>query len=182
MPDALARIQYHRPPSRTDLFEQRVVHRNPERIITFMPATPVSRPIRVAGEVILEPGSPVIWFTYPGLMHDVGIFHDAAGRFTGYYANVLTPVVFHSTLEWETTDLFLDVWLGRDGEAHLLDEPELKAAVENGWLDRETAAAARVEADRLLAATRSGEFPPPEVRDWNLDRVRRNSPGGRHAG
>jgi predicted RNA-binding protein associated with RNAse of E/G family len=105
-------------------------------------------------------------------MHDVGIFHDAAGQFTGYYANVLTPVVFHSTMEWETTDLFLDVWLGRDGQARLLDEAELRTAVENDWLDRETAAAARLEASRLLAAIAAGEFPPADVREWSLERVR----------
>jgi hypothetical protein len=110
------------------------MHRDAERIITFMPATPISRTIRVGAEVILEPGSPVIWFTYPGQMHDIGIFHDAAGAFTGYYANILTPVVFHTALEWETTDLFLDVWLGRSGRGQLLDEDELAAAVEKGWL------------------------------------------------
>jgi predicted RNA-binding protein associated with RNAse of E/G family len=121
----------------------------------------------------------VIWFTYPGRMHDVGIFHDAAGRFTGYYANILTPVVFHSTLEWETTDLFLDVWLGRDGKAHLLDEAELKVAVQNGWLDRQTAANARAEAERLMDAIAAGEFPSADVREWNLERVRTQVPTGR---
>lgn len=178
MAEPLARIQYHRPPSRTDLFEQRVVHRNAERIITFMANTPLSRTLRVDGEVILEPGSPVIWFTYPGRMHDLGIFHDATGRFTGYYANVLTPVVFHSSLEWETTDLFLDVWTGRDGSSVLLDDDELTLAVENGWLDRDTAAAARREAERLLAAIAAGEFPAPDVREWTLARVRAEAAGG----
>ncbi|NJD09773.1 MAG: DUF402 domain-containing protein [Gemmatimonadetes bacterium] len=171
MAEPIARIQYRRPPSRTDLFEQRVVHRNVQRIITFMPDTPLARTLRVDGRVILEPGSPVIWFTYPGRMHDVGVFHDAAGRFTGYYANILTPVVFHTALEWETTDLFLDVWLGSDGRLVLLDEAEFTLAVGNGWLDRSTAAAARAEADRLLAAGAAGEFPPPDVRDWTLERV-----------
>jgi len=173
MHEAIARIQYHRPPSRTDLFEQRVVHRTAERIITFMPHTPISRTLYVDGKVILEPGSPVIWFTYPGRMHDIGIFHDAAGHFTGYYANIITPVVFHGGLEWETTDLFLDVWLGGDGRAELLDEAELASAVANGWVDRETADSARAEAERLLAAVARGEFPPADVREWSLARVAR---------
>lgn len=182
MAEPVARIQYHRPPSRTDLFEQRVLHRDAHRIITFMPNTPMSRTLRVRGEAILEPGSPVIWFTYPGRMHDIGRFHDATGRFTGYYANILTPVVFHSALEWETTDLFLDVWLGPDGEGVLLDEAELDLAVGNGWLDRGTAAAARAEADRLLAAIAAGEFPPAEVREWTLERVTGQARGGKAAG
>jgi predicted RNA-binding protein associated with RNAse of E/G family len=171
MHNALARIHYHRPPSRTDLFEQRLVHRNQERIVTFMAQTPISRTVLVAGEVILEPGSPVIWFTYPGRMHDIGIFHDAAGRFTGYYANILTPVVFHSSLEWETTDLFLDVWLSAAGRAELLDADELQNAEEKGWVDRATAASARAEADGLLAAIGRGRFPPAELTEWSLARI-----------
>jgi predicted RNA-binding protein associated with RNAse of E/G family len=177
--EPLARIHYHRPPSRTDLFEQRVVHRNAQRIITFMPATPILRPMLVAGEAVLEPGSPVIWFTYPGRMHDLGAFHDAAGRFTGYYANILTPVIFHSALEWETTDLFLDVWLGQDGRSELLDEAELAEAVASGWLDRTTAAAARTEADRLLREIAAGTFPPADAREWTLERVSASAPGQR---
>lgn len=182
MAEPQARIHYHRPPSRTDLFEQWVVQRSAKCIVTFMPATPLTRPVRVEGETILEPGSPVVWFTYPGRMHDVGIFHDAAGRFTGYYANILTPVIFHSPLEWETTDLFLDIWVDRTGRGMLLDEEELAGALANGWLDQATAAAARGEADRLLRAAALGEFPPADVRAWSLARVRQARTGReRHA-
>jgi predicted RNA-binding protein associated with RNAse of E/G family len=57
--------------------------------------------------------------------------------FTGYYANILTPVRFHSPLDWETTDLFLDVWLDADGSATLLDEDELDAGRSRaGHVDR----------------------------------------------
>lgn len=165
------RIHYHRPPDRTELFVQTLVRRSDDCIITFMPATPLARPVRVGGAVVLEEGSPAIWFTWPGRMHDVGSFHDRQGRLTGYYANVLTPVHFHSPLEWETTDLFLDVWVdGRGGT--ILDEDELAAALDAGAIDAGLAAAARAEADRLLGAARAGAFPPREVRAWTLERVR----------
>lgn len=164
-------IHYRRPPDRRDLFTQSLVHRDDTCIVTFMPNTPLARPVRVNGTTVLEDGSPVIWFTYPGRMHDVGCFHDARGRFTGWYANVLTPVQFRSPLEWETTDLFLDVWLDPGGEAVLLDRDELDAALASGAIGAAQAAAAVGEAERLLAAAARGDFPPAEARAWTLPRV-----------
>lgn len=171
-PGAPVRIHYFRPPARRDLFVQPLVSASPERIITFMPHTRLSRPVMVDGRVVLPDGAPVIWFTYPGRMHDLGCFHDLDGRLTGYYANILTPVEFVSALEWRTTDLFLDLWLGTDGTMTLLDEDEMLAAEASGQLDPGLAASARAEAGRLLSAARQGDFPPPEVQEWPLSRVR----------
>src|SRR5690625_7056866 len=64
-------------------------------------------------EVILEAGAPAIWFTFPGLWHDIGRFYLLDDTFTGYYTNIMTPVEFHDPLRWSTTDLFLDHWLDR---------------------------------------------------------------------
>jgi predicted RNA-binding protein associated with RNAse of E/G family len=113
----------------------------------------------------------VVWFTYPGRWHDIGRFHRADGSFTGYYANVLTPVLMTGD-RWETTDLCLDVWLGADGRVELLDEEEFAEAVERGWMDAPTARAARHEAEALAEAARAGAWPPPEVRAWDLARAR----------
>ncbi|HSJ15700.1 MAG TPA: DUF402 domain-containing protein [Longimicrobiales bacterium] len=164
------RIHYHRPPARRDVFVQQLVHASDERIITLMPRTPLAAPVRVHGRTVLENGAPVIWFTYPGAMHDIGIFHDRHGERTGWYANLLTPVRMRGPLEWETTDLFLDVWLDERGPC-LLDEDELAEAVTRGWVDNALADAARTEAGRLLAAAAEGRFPPAEVRAWSLARV-----------
>lgn len=164
-------IHYLRPPDRTEVFRQALVHRTDEYIVTFLRRTPLARPVKVGTRVVLEDGSPVIWFTYPDRMYDIGTFHDRAGTFTGWYANLLTPVHFHTPLEWETTDLFLDVWVGADGRVSLLDQEELHAAVADGSIERELAAAARAEALRLVAAAREHTFPPPEVHEWPLQRV-----------
>lgn len=120
---------------------------------------------------MLEADSPVVWFTFPGLAHDIGRFHTAAGEFTGIYANILTPVVFRSETEWETTDLFLDVWIGVDSGPELLDEDELDTAVEAGWIDAAVAATARSEATRLMALAAAGHWPPAVVTEWPLDRA-----------
>jgi predicted RNA-binding protein associated with RNAse of E/G family len=169
---AIVAIHYLRPPDRLTVFRQQLVAQAGDCTVTLMERTPLAGPIRVDGRVILEPGAPVLWFTFAGAWHDIGRFHDASGRFTGWYANVLTPVRFLSAVEWETTDLYLDVWLGADGAAQLLDREELEEAVAAGWVDAATAAEAEAEADRLLARAAAGEWPPAVAREWTLERAR----------
>lgn len=164
-------IHYRRPPDRLQLFEQEIVHRTPEVTVTYLARAGLSRPAMAGARVILEPESPVVWFTYPGEWHDVGRFHLAGGEFTGYYANLLTPVVMEDT-RWETTDLFLDVWVPDEGEPELLDEAELAEAVERGWVAETTAARAREHAEALLRGARDGSWPPAHVWEWTLERAR----------
>ena len=168
----LVHIEYLRPPGRHDVFTQRVVHRDPSVIVTLMDATPLARELRIGGRVVLEQGSPVVWFTFPGAWHDIGRFHLADGTFAGFYANILTPVEFLDEQRWRTTDLCLDVWLGTDGSCELLDVEELEAAVVTGAIDAGSAQQARAEADRLLAAARAARWPPEVVRRWTLDASR----------
>lgn len=156
-----------------------------------MPAAQVGGPTLVAGRTVLEPGSPVVWFTFPGVWHDIGRFHRADGAFTGYYANILTPVepgdvagrrrgdptvrgptALIGAGEWRTTDLFLDVFIDLDDGIHVLDRDEFNAAVAHGWIDRSTARTAEREAARLTDAARAGEWPPPLVDAWPLGRAR----------
>jgi predicted RNA-binding protein associated with RNAse of E/G family len=164
-------IEYRRLPDRVQRFEQALVHRTAEYAVTYLPAARLERPVRAGGRVILEPDSPVVWFTYPGEWFDIGRFHLADGRFTGIYANVLTPVEMEGD-RWRTTDLCLDVWAGVDGAVELLDEEDLAEAIARGWLDGITAARARAEAEALLRRAREGSWPPAHVREWTLEKVR----------
>jgi predicted RNA-binding protein associated with RNAse of E/G family len=167
------RIHYVRPPDRETLFVQQLVHRGEDVIVTYVHRTPLDRTLVIGGEVALEPGAPAVWFTFPGAWHDIGRFHRLDGTFTGYYANVITPVEFLAEDEWRTTDLFLDVWKSWRGEVALLDEDELEEAIERGWITAEHAAATRAEAGRLLEAARGPAWPPPHVTEWTLERCRR---------
>lgn len=165
-------IRYTRLPDCVTVFRQQWVTREGDCTITLMPRTPLAAPVRCGDDVILEPDAPVLWFTFNGAWHDVGRFHSADGSFTGWYANVLTPVEFRSDTEWATTDLCLDVWLGRDGDSRVLDEDELQAALDAGWIDATLAATARGEAARLATAAAAGDWPPRIARDWTLERAR----------
>lgn len=146
--------------------------RNPAGIVTFQPRTPIDVPVAVAGSTILEPGSPVVWFTFPGAWHDIGLFHLADGTFTGLYANVLTPVEFLDERSWATTDLCLDLWAPPDGPAQILDETELAEAEAAGLVAAVVAGRARQEAAALLEASVAGRWPPALVREWSLKRAR----------
>ncbi|MDR0786551.1 MAG: DUF402 domain-containing protein [Gemmatimonadota bacterium] len=211
----IAEIHYQRPPDRIDIFHQRVLEKTDDHIVTFLESAGVRRVMLIHGEVVLEPGSPVIWFSFPELWYDIGLFHRADGCFTGWYANVLTPMKFllpdaggsgHSAfssareavrpgpervsgipdtpagqkfLRWETTDLFLDVWLGADGTLELLDQDEFDAAVTAGWIDHSTATTARATAESILERARAGDWPPPLTHGWTLAGVQASLRNGR---
>lgn len=156
------------------MFTQTLVHEG-EALVTYLPQAGVSRPTIVDGRTVLERASPVVWLTFPGRAHDIGRFHTPDGRFTGYYANILTPVVVERSAagdRWSTTDLFLDVFLTPEGETFLLDDDDLEEAVAAAWVDADTARRARAEAAALIDAARAGRWPPPIAREWTLHRAR----------
>jgi predicted RNA-binding protein associated with RNAse of E/G family len=168
-------IDYGRLGGTTVIYRQRLVHAGPRAIVTLQEDTPIARPKRIDGVVILEPGSPVVWFTFEGAWHDIGAFHRVDGTFTGWYANVLTPVDLPSPAggewRWSTTDLCLDVW--SDGDAvRVLDEDELETVVRAGAVDPDLATRAREEAARISRAARNDEWPPAVVGEWPLERAR----------
>lgn len=171
-PGDVVHIHYHRPPDRLDVFEQPVVEDDGECVVTYLAAADIAKPMVVAGRVLLEPGSPIVWFTWRGdVWHDVGRFHRADGTLTGVYANILTPVQMEGG-RWETVDLFLDVWIGVDLQIEVLDVEELRAAHAAGWIDSGLATRAGLEMRSLVAGAHEGTWPPVQVREWTLERVR----------
>jgi predicted RNA-binding protein associated with RNAse of E/G family len=164
-------IHYRRLPDRLTVFRQAVLEDTATHVVTFLERAGLPEPVTVGGRVVLDPDAPVVWLTFPGRWYDVGRFHRTDGRFTGYYANLLTPVTIDGR-RWETTDLCLDVWLGADGRVALLDEDEYRRAVDAGWMDAATAGRARREADALVRQASRGRWPPAVARAWTLERAR----------
>ena len=164
------RIHYRRPPDLAQVFDQAVVLERDDVIVTLADKIDFAPPMRIDGAVTLEHGSSVVWFTFPGAWHDIGRFHTADGTFTGYYANVLTPVEIDGRT-WNTTDLYLDVWLTPDGAVRVLDEEEFDEAVGRELVDPETAERARAEASSLVRRAEAGTWPPPVVKEWTLERA-----------
>ncbi len=168
----LVHIHYLRPPDRERIYTQYLIYEEEDVRVTYAHDLSFESPIRIAGAIVLETGSEVIWFTFPGAWHDIGIFHRADGSFTGTYANILTPCVFEEGGVWRTTDLFLDLWIDPTGDLLTLDEDELQEAEENGWVDPDTARRAREEVSTLSAQAAAGLWPPEVVGKWTLARAR----------
>lgn len=167
------RIYYHRLPDREEVFEQHLVLDRDDVKVTLATGLDFDTPVRARNHIILESGSDAVWFTFPGRWHDVGRFHRADGRFTGLYANVLTPPRLGDDHVWETTDLFLDLWIEPGGEPVVLDEAQFREARRRGWIEEETAERAVAEVEALKEAWREGRWPPPVVERWTLERARR---------
>jgi len=169
-------INYLRPPDRREIFIQQLLLDVPEVKITLAESVVFDPPIKVHGEVVLESGSDAVWFTFPGLWHDIGRFHRANGTFTGIYANILTPPIIRPGGIWDTTDLFLDVWVDPQGALSVLDEDQLLEAEAMGWVTEEQALRAREEVGRISADHEAGRWPPTVVDVWTLERARQSSP------
>jgi predicted RNA-binding protein associated with RNAse of E/G family len=177
------RIHYLRPPDRRTVYRQHLVHDDGRVKVTLARDLPFDPPLRIRGKIALERGSDAVWFTFPGAWHDIGRFHLADGTFTGIYANIITPCVFQPGGDWETTDLFLDLWIparppespdpvsARAPGPFLLDAEELDEAESSGHVPPRLARAARAEAHDLLQRTAAGTWPPPIVHAWTRERA-----------
>ena len=171
----LVHIHYLRPPDREQIYTQVLIFDEEDVKVTYAHDLKFESPIRIAGAIVLETGSEVIWFTFPVAWHDIGIFHRADGSVTGTYANILTPCVFEEGGIWRTTDLFLDLWIDPAGNLLELDEDELKEAEQKGWVDPDTARRAREEVRTLSAQAAAGLWPPEIVGEWTLARAREST-------
>ncbi len=167
-----ARIHYRRLPDDERIFDQPIVLEREDVIVTLTDPLVIDRSPPEGAGPMLETGSRVLWFTFPGRWHDVGRFHAPDGTFRGYYTNILTPPLMDGS-SWHTTDLFLDMWCPAAGGAMLLDEDEMAEALAHGDIDPDLANVAREEADRLLALATRGDWPPPIVLEWTLERALR---------
>ncbi len=164
------RIHYRRPPDRIRIYEQSVALSRDDVIVTISDPLTMSEPLLVDGRPGLEEGSRAVWFTFPGVWHDIGRFHLADGTLTGIYANVLTPPRIERA-DWYTTDLWLDVWVRPGAAPTLLDVDEFEEGVAARHIDTETAERAREEARSILERASVGAWPPPVVAEWTLERT-----------
>jgi predicted RNA-binding protein associated with RNAse of E/G family len=126
----------------------------------------VDEPISVDGEIIADTGYLAIWFVYKGRWYDVGKFYDRAGMRIGYYCDIIKPVKRVLATPSKTvmlTDLFLDLWIDKDGSAHVLDEEELEAAEKERAISCTLAREARRQIRLLIGRVNAGRFPPAEI-------------------
>ncbi len=169
-------IHYRRPPDRLDVYVQELVVDRPDYKVTLHERPPLSTALSVGDRIIFEPGAPIIWFVFPDVWHDLGRFHLKDGTFTGYFVNLITPPQLEGRT-WKLFDLCLDLWIDASGEIEVLDQDEFDEAVDHLWIDAATARRARFELQRVITEVRADRWPPPAVREYDLERVRSLLPG-----
>ena len=119
----LIHLHYHRPPDRKQIYQQYLIAEEVGAHVTLSIDLTIETPASIKNQTVLETGSKIIWFTFPNIWHDIGLFHRPDGTFTGIYANIITPIKQLSPFVWETTDLFLDVWINSKKEIFVIDTP-----------------------------------------------------------
>ncbi len=125
--------------------------------------------------VVTEHG--FIWFRFWLLSDDQVIerYYDAQGRLLGTQIDVCGPLMCNQD-GCRTDDLILDIWISHDGGVTVHNENAFENAVRSGDLEPAQVERAETHVRRLTAAISRGRFPPPLVRNWQIDPSRISGP------
>ena len=159
-------IQYRRLPNRIARFDGILLEETKDQLIVEHRVR-VRNPRRAFGRVVFANGYLVVWFIFRGKWYDIGKFYDRKGSFTGYYCDIIRPIARLLSSPAETsiiTDLFLDLWISREGRFDVLDEDELEDALAKRVISVPLARWARKELNALIRWTKTGRFPSGSVR------------------
>ena len=109
---------------------------------------------------VREPGDLAVSLTGLGSMRLVTSYLGPGGTYKGTYVNLNTPVeVCPSCIRY--VDLEVDVCLLPDGSYKVLDEEELRRAVEEGIISAELANAVMKEVESVIRDIEEGRIGPP---------------------
>jgi len=86
-------------------------------------------------------------------------FRELDGALLGQYSDIGEPVAQVSPIEFQMTDLFLDIWLFPDGKLVELDWDEFEEAIEKQVITFAQANLARNTMKRLVDEATKGIYP-----------------------
>lgn len=179
-------VAYRRPGEGVTRYRQELLRDADDHKLTLYRVPEDAEPLEVgAPPATLGPGSSLLWLTVPGRAWEVGAFYGPEGELAGHYTNLIDPPELAGR-RWRIRDRWLDVWQPAEGEPRLLDEDELRRAVEAGHVEPEEAREIEARAARLLRRARAGSWPPAPLREVGLSdvpslRFERDDPAGYRA-
>ena len=159
-------IQYRRLPGGVRQF-QGVLREETSNRLVIEQQLRVRKPRRQFGRVAVGEGCLAEWVVFRGRWYDIGKFYDSKRMVTGYYCDIIRPVrrlLSNATKTSIITDLFLDLWITREGRYVVLDEDELERAIAKHIISSSLATQARRELQSLIRLTKLGQFPPASIR------------------
>ena len=164
-------IVYRRLPCDVREYPAILLEATSNRLVIESSIEPTS-PLIVFGNSVADKGFTAIWFIYRNRWYDIGKFYDKSRKWIGYYCDILKPsrrLLANSSRTAVLTDLFLDLWIGTDGRYAVLDEAELKAAIDNHDIANTLAREAKRQMDMMIRRVKAGRFPPRSVQEMQLD-------------
>jgi predicted RNA-binding protein associated with RNAse of E/G family len=131
----------------------------------------LSSPRKLAGKVVANRG--YVWFRFwlPGDDQVVERYYDDLGHLIGTQIDVCTSLVCNE-VGCHAEDLILDIWISPDEQVTIHNEDAFERAVLLGELDAGRARRAESHLRRLTTAIARRRFPPPLVRNWQIDASR----------
>jgi uncharacterized protein len=125
-------------------------------------------PRRLAGLVVADTG--YVWYRYWLLPESqvVERYFTAEGVPIGTQIDLCAPIAWDDA-GCSALDLLLDIWIDAGGRVTLHNEDRFEKAVVWGALSSAQADVAEAHLRELTAAIARGRFPPPLVRNWQLD-------------
>jgi predicted RNA-binding protein associated with RNAse of E/G family len=156
---------YRRPPHAPRAFAGFLLNETSNRL-TIQSRLSLNEPRRVAGKIIADRDYLAVWFIFRGRWFDVGKFYDRSNRWLGYYCDIIKPVncLLRGRRTSVITDLFLDLWISRENDYHVLDEDEFDEAVARRLIPRRVAERAEYELGLIIRLVERNQFPPAYVR------------------
>jgi predicted RNA-binding protein associated with RNAse of E/G family len=127
----------------------------------------------LADAVVADVG--YIWFRFWLLRHEqvVERYYTPDATLIGTQIDVCMPLVCDA-IGCRAADLILDIWIDPRGQVTVHNEEGFDAAVASGRLSDDQRRHAETHLRALTAAIARGKFPPPLVRNWQLDPKRIN--------
>ena len=125
-------------------------------------------PRRLAGVVVADTG--YVWYRFWLLPEGqvVERYFTAGGAPVGTQIDLCAPIAWDET-GCAAVDLLLDVWIDAGGRVTVHNEDRFEKAMVWGSLSAAQADLAEAHLRELTAAIARGRFPPPLVRNWQLD-------------
>jgi predicted RNA-binding protein associated with RNAse of E/G family len=122
----------------------------------------------LAGLVVADTG--YVWYRFWLLPEGqvVERYFTASGVPIGTQIDLCAPIAWGETGCW-TVDLLLDIWIDAGGRVTVHNEDRFEEAVVWGALSAAQADLAETHLRELTAAIARDRFPPPMVRNWQLD-------------
>lgn len=157
---------YIRLPDKIAELNTELLYENKDILIVKSKLINPSKDLILENKTVLRKGFDAIFFEFKREYYGIAKIYNRKKEFTGYYCNINTPVKRFEN-GYQTTDLFLDLWVYPDGKQYIiLDEDEFEDALKENWIDEKLTQKAKRSLEQIINIVKNDKFPPKFVKDY----------------